>query len=215
VGDEATATATYSGGSLDGSSLVVRLVRSDRDWKLDRKLRVEFLNRARLERGYREVLVSSDYRFSEAGASCVMAETRQLTDAELADSVLGDDNTFARAAIRCDWGAVEQLLVANLKASDPPYSRGVVTCVERKAAALPAAKLLAVLSDIPGYSQLLFGCDRSGLFHAYRRQLAADGIEDATADCVIDRLRHRSAAEVVSLTYADAERARLFDECAE
>jgi hypothetical protein len=103
-GDEATATATYSGSSLDGSSLVVRLVRSDGDWKLDRKLRVEFLNRAGLERGYREVLVSPDYRFSEAGASCVIAETRQLTDAELADSVLSR-NVSRTAPIRRDLGA--------------------------------------------------------------------------------------------------------------
>ncbi|MDQ3728499.1 MAG: hypothetical protein M3355_02805, partial [Actinomycetota bacterium] len=54
--EEATALVSYSGGPLDGSRVAVALVEDDGDWKIDRRLRFQTLDRPAFEDALRDQL---------------------------------------------------------------------------------------------------------------------------------------------------------------
>ncbi len=85
-GEEATATAAFSGGNLDGQSLVVALVEEEGDWKLDEA--VEFAKfdfeklMAKLVSGTEEALEANENATPEL-TECVIAGLEEISPAEL------------------------------------------------------------------------------------------------------------------------------------
>jgi ABC-type glycerol-3-phosphate transport system substrate-binding protein len=85
-GEEATATAAFSGGNLDGQSIVVGLVEEEGDWKLDEA--VEFAKfdpeklMAKLVAATEEALEANENATPEL-TECVIAGLEEISPSEL------------------------------------------------------------------------------------------------------------------------------------
>jgi hypothetical protein len=213
-GDAATAVVTADGGSLDGSSVLVGLVNDDGEWKLDRRIEVERLDREGFETAYREELVRPEYGFSPDGADCAVAMTQRLSDSELERALLGEFEILDRLIVACDRQAVESLFIDVY--DDPGYGQypqPVVDCARLRLSELPGSALVDLMTDMVRLTELNLRCGRSLILGAYAGDLGAAGVEPPVVDCIVGRLRGYSAARWARATYDEDAFAALAVAC--
>jgi hypothetical protein len=99
-GEEATATVAFAGGSFDGQTLIIDVVKEDGDWKLNEVESFKTLDRqtlvGELERGFEE-----EKDIEPELAECVIEGVEESSDAELEELVLGGPEGFVQIAEEC------------------------------------------------------------------------------------------------------------------
>jgi hypothetical protein len=210
-GDRAIAVVTYRGGSLDGSTARIRLVREGRRWKVDRRLAITRFNRERFRRAYR-------IRFQEFGAPksavrCALTRERRLTDPEVKRYLLSDDpDPFARIAVECDREGIERSLLGSVAGAE--LDAAGTRCAERRLASEPGATLARLQFDLPAHGRLIAACDRDAVVAYAHRKLVAEGDESpAEIACIVDALRALPPAGQFRLTYDEERYEALYDRC--
>jgi hypothetical protein len=210
-GDRATATVTYTGGSLDGSTARVRLVKDDRRWKLDRRLGFPHFDRAGFRRAYR--IVFSEFGSPGTAVRCALAHEARLTDSDIERGLLGaGPDAFTRIAVACDREGVERNVLGSIAATelDPAGTR----CVERRLAAAPDARLADLEFDIPAYGRLVISCVPGAFVSYAHRKLVAEGNESpAEITCIVGAFRRMPPSSQLRLTYDEERYEALYDRC--
>jgi hypothetical protein len=210
-GDEATATAKPDGGSYDGSSLLLQLVKMDGGWKVDRFLGFASLDRAKFDQAFRQA--NLDFGFPPPAADCATAAERRLSDADVERIAVDPDpkhDPYPLVFVRCDRAHVEDRFIGAFH--DLPGE--AIKCVTGKVRSLADSALAGLSHDPIAFGVLDLKCDRGAALEGYRRQLA--GYEDlgATgAGCVVHVLSGWDAARIVRFTYEAGPYQRLIDGC--
>lgn len=212
-GDRATATVANQGGSFDGSWLVVRLVKTDGAWKLDRLVRFARFDRAGFDRAYRKHLKESETQPTAAG--CILARASELSDAQLERLALhGLQAAFGTIAVECDRRGTEEGVVEALADPELSFSPRAIACAERQVEAFSDAELVALRTDLGTYGKLLFGCDAGAVISYTERNLKDHGkISKEAIPCVLDTLHRLPGARAGSLIYEEARFGALLDRC--
>lgn len=92
TGGEATASASFEGGTFDGQTVVIALVREEDRWKIDRMVEFVGFDRDRLVEGMkREVREFEGAGFEAELIACIVDRFERLGDAELQDLALYND----------------------------------------------------------------------------------------------------------------------------
>lgn len=200
-GDRATATVTNSGGSLDGSVVVVQLLERGGQWKLDRIVRFDRFDRARFRGAYRRKL--HELGFSARAANCILGRERRVPAGEIEREVLDPgDRIFAAIVVGCDRAQVEANLMSAV--ADPALGlpKHAIGCAKRRLATASNAELMRVQLKIPAYNELLLACDRDAFLAFHRRGLSRRGdLGPAAVECVVEHLMGLSDRELIDLTY--------------
>ena len=212
-GEEASALVSYVGGAFDGSSLMVGLVDDD-DWKLDRRLRFQSLDRPAFEKALREQLVEPEFAFSAKGADCIVRRLGALPDRALEQRLLSaTSQTLDRAGVACDREGVEESITTALE-EDPPYPPPVVACVERELEQLSDERLAQLYVDGPvEFGRLLLGCGRERVMEAYSSELEDAEYDSSAVECLLDAFEDLPAEEFTRLTHDDQRYGELYDDC--
>jgi ABC-type glycerol-3-phosphate transport system substrate-binding protein len=99
-GEEATATVAFTGGSFDGQTLILNVVKEERDWKLNEAEGFKKLDRQKLigefERGFEE-----EKNIEPELAECVIEGVEESSDSEVEELVLGGPEGFVEIAEEC------------------------------------------------------------------------------------------------------------------
>lgn len=212
-GDRATATVANQGGSFDGSWIVVRLVKADGAWKLDRLVRFARFDRAGFDWAYRKQLEKEKTRPEAAG--CILARTSKLSDAQLERLALhGLQAAFGTIAVECDRRGSEEGVTEALAGPELGFSPTAIACAERRIEAFSDAKLVSLRIDLGTYGKLLFDCDGDAVINYTERNLKDNGTMSSEAvSCVIDTLHRLSSTRAGSLIYEEARFSALIDRC--
>ncbi len=99
-GEEARATVAFTGGTLDGQTLIVGLIEEEGAWKLNEA--VEFVNfdREKLVAAFKKGL-GEEKKVEPALAECVIAGLEEISDSELKALVLGESQPVLEIAEEC------------------------------------------------------------------------------------------------------------------
>jgi hypothetical protein len=210
-GDVATAAVTYTGGSLDGSTTRVRLIKEGGVWKIDRRLGFAHFDRAGFRRGYRVVV--GQFGSPAPAVRCALAHEARLTNAQVERSMLaGADPALTRISVACDREGVERSILGSAAAAE--LEPAASACFERRLAAVGAAKLAHLETDTPAFGRLLTSCDREAVVSYTRRKLIAEGRESRTEiACIIRVLRALPPAGQYRLAYDEERFADVYDRC--
>jgi len=101
-GSNATASAAFHGGSLDGQTLNIALVEEDGNWKLDELQGFAKFNRRPLLDGLRKTLNESADELEGIDPECMIEGFEEFSDAELEEVILSDPtNAFIEVAEAC------------------------------------------------------------------------------------------------------------------
>lgn len=200
-GSRATALVANTGGTLDGSEVVVRLVEEGGDWKLDRLVKVADFDRAGFRQAYRRQL----FEFGSSGKAvgCVLERESTLSEDEVEHAILAPgEKTFATMFVKCDRDGVEREVMRAITDPRLGVSRRGRECSKQRLAAATSAKLVQTQFSIVAYNRLLLACDKRAFFAYYRRDLTTrTALDPATIECVLDALRGLSTNGVISVTY--------------
>jgi hypothetical protein len=90
-GSDATAEASFEGGTFDGQALSIGLVEEDGTWKMDELIRFAKLDRARLVDAFEKGITTGGNALPQPIASCIAAVLRELPKDELERVVIGGD----------------------------------------------------------------------------------------------------------------------------
>jgi hypothetical protein len=212
-GDHATALVSYSGGSLDGSEVVMRLTREDGGWKLDRVASFVRFDRRRFSRAYWR-------RFLELGApaqaaDCAIEAERRFSNAELERALLRSaQRTFVPIAVACDRLGTKQRILAAVADPQLDLGRAGIECAERKLDSASQAELVRLELDTVTYGEFVLSCDRTAFVDSVKHRLAAAGdLSAGETSCVVEAVADLPPAGVIRLTYDQARFASLIDGC--
>jgi hypothetical protein len=212
-GDHATAVVSNEGGSFDGSSFVVRLVKEDGYWKLDRLVAFRHFDRAGFDRAYRRSFL--EFGSPSSSADCALSKDRRLSDVEIERATLTGDlrPAFERFFVACDRGGAERSLTSAISEPDFGLPPRAIRCATDKIKSLSNAELVRVQTDLVTYGKLLDSCGRGAIFAHTRRGLSDMDLEPGTVDCVLDAFRARPPAAAIRLSYDQDRYNELIDGC--
>jgi len=212
-GDRATAVAEYTGGSFDGSRLVVQLVKDGGEWKLDRIVAFRRFDRAGFDRAYRRSFLEFGSPASSAG--CAMAKAHRLSNAEIERGTLRNlPRMFIPIFVVCDRDGAERNLVKSI--ADPRFDlpAAAIQCVAGKIATLTDAELGRLQLSPLAYGELLYRCDRGAFIGYFRRELkASESLDAAATKCVLAALRGQRTPGAIRLVYDQARFQSVIDGC--
>lgn len=101
-GSNATASAAFHGGNLDGQTLNIALVEEDGNWKLDQLKGFAKFDRRPLLDGLRETLNESADELEGIDPECMIERFEEFSDAELEEVILSDSaSAFIEVAEAC------------------------------------------------------------------------------------------------------------------
>ncbi|MET0557556.1 MAG: hypothetical protein ABW065_02630 [Solirubrobacterales bacterium] len=90
-GSDATAEASFVGGTFEGQTLALKLVEENGTWKMDEIVRFAKLDQDRYAESFEEGVTSGDNQIPRPVASCIGEVFRSLSQSELEDVVLTKD----------------------------------------------------------------------------------------------------------------------------
>jgi hypothetical protein len=204
-GNRATALVTNSGGSLDGSQVVVRLLEEDDQWKLDRLVRFARFDRARFRLAYRHRLRSIGFPADAIG--CILGkELRFPNDAIEREALQPDHHIFAGIVVGCDRPAVERNVIGAIADPRLDFPEAAIECGRRRLAAATDAELMRVQLSAAAYTELLLSCGRDAFLAYQRRELAAgDRLGPTAVACVLAVMQGLPDTSLIRVAY-DADR---------
>lgn len=207
-GDRATATVVYP---ERGVAVRAALVEEEGDWRLDRRLSVEDLNRPAFRAAFREEM--EDLGTSPALVRCYLGREARLSDRRLRAAVLGrGDDPFVAIGIACERERAERSVLSAL--GEAGLAEAGMTCAERRLDAAPPAFLARLQLSLAAYGRFLHACDADAL-RSYGRTLREEGRDADEVDCVVEALTSLPPAAGFRLTYADDRYAALVERCRE
>ena len=211
-GDRATALVTHTGGSLDGSQVIVRLLDEGGTWKLDRVARFVVFDRAGFRDAYRAKLRKLD--FPAKTVACILGGERHFADEEIERKALEPDHrVFAGLVVGCGRPTVERNLIDTIAAPALAFPARAIACGRRRLAAASDAEVMRVQLDAAAYNELLISCDRDAYLAFHRRGAADGGLDPGAVECVIGVLGDLPASSLIGLTYDQEKYEALLDEC--
>ncbi len=199
-GDRATAVVSFSGDSLDGSTVRIALVHEDGYWRLDRMLGFVEFDRIGARRAYRDQLL--EFGSPRSATRCVAKEEGRYSNAELGRAIVNSvAGTFAPIVVRCDRRGVERNLMSSVAAADAGLTATGLDCAERQLAQASEAELARLSTSIPAYIALLDSCDPNYLAEFVRGDLADHDEGAGTVRCVAARLEFLPLREATAIVY--------------
>lgn len=212
-GGRATALVTHTGGSLDGSRVVVRLREEDGEWKLDRMVRFVVFDRAGFRSAYREKL--RKLGFPATAASCILDRERRFPDEAIEREALEPDHhIFAAIVVSCDRTSVERNVIGAIADPALDFPKRAIECGRRRLATATDAELMRLQLDVVAYNKLLLSCGRGAFLAYHRRELAAGAhLETSAVECVLGVLEGLPARDLVGIAYDQEKYEALLDRC--
>ncbi len=212
-GRRATALATYSGGSLDGSTVELGLTKEDGHWKLDRLVSFIHFDRERFRRAYGRSFL--EFGSPTRAANCATGRERQLSDGAIERALLtGASKTFVAITVACDREGVERNLVEGVAEPEFELPLQMIGCAERRFRAATDAELVRMQRDIQAYAGVFLKCDPGALFAYQRRELHDRyGLDRAGLHCVLETFRRLGPKSTVRLTYDEDRYETLIERC--
>lgn len=190
-GQAATATVTYRGGSLDGSTMVLSLIEVDGEWLLNRVERFVHLDRSALSQDFRRQFDDELNRFSHRAAECALARIDKLPTHQLEAILLSGDRTdLNRTLVACDRPAFQSAIVVQFERNLPEVAR----CIERRLRRVSEYALAHLATDPVGVGLMAIRCDRGAYVELLTSQVekAAGSVSAETSLCLERQLNKAS-----------------------
>jgi hypothetical protein len=157
-GDRATAIVAHTGGSFNGSEVVVQLREEDGTWKLDRALGFARFDRASFRRAYRRKL--REFGFQAQTLDCILDRESRYPDEEIEREALEpDDRIYAGIVIACDRAAVERNVIGAIEDPALHFTERAIECSRERLAKATDAELMRVTYEEEQYEALLDDCE--------------------------------------------------------
>jgi hypothetical protein len=211
--DTATATVAHNGGPFDGSEIVVRLLKEDGTWKLDRAVEFARFDRAGFRRAYRQKL--HEFGFPARALNCILEGESRYRDEEIEREALDpDDRIYTSIIIGCDREAIERNVIGALNDPSFGFPPQVVECSKRRLKRATDAELMRVQTNIVAYNELILACGRDAFlaFHRHSLTFEAD-LDEGAVKCVIEFFEALPARELIDLTYEEQRYEAVLDQC--
>lgn len=211
-GDRATALVSYTGGSLDGSEVEMRLAREGGHWKLDQVASFASFDRRRFSRAYWR-------RFLELGAparaaDCAIKAERHFSDAELKRAVLWSARrTFIPIAVACDRQGTEQRILTAVADPQLDLGRAEIECAERRLDSASQAELVRLELGAVAYGKFVLSCDHTAFIDSVRSRLNAAGISAVEISCVAKAIAALPPAGEIRMIYDRGRYESLIASC--
>jgi hypothetical protein len=211
--ERATALATHSGGSLDGSTVRLGFAKEDGHWKLDKLISFLHFDRERFRRAYGRSFL--EFGSPTRAAHCAIGRERRLSDGAIERALLiGASETFVAITVACDREGVERSLVEGVAEPEFELPLRMIGCAERRFRAATDAELVRMELDIQAYAEVLLECD-PGALNAYQRRELSDryGLDSAGFHCVLETFHRLGPKGTVRLTYDEDRYEALIESC--
>lgn len=212
-GNRATAIVTHTGGSLNGSEVVVQLREESGTWKLDRALEFVHFDRASFRRDYRQKL--HEFGFRAQTLDCILKRESRYPDEEIErEAIEPGDRIYAGIVTACDRGAVERNVIGAIEDSGLNSTGRLVECASGRLARASNAELMRAQTDIVAYNQLLLACGRGAFLAFHRRSLASEtDLDQAAVECVLRFFERLPDRKLIRLTYEEDRYEAVLDKC--
>jgi hypothetical protein len=212
-GDQATAIVAHTGGSLDGSEVVVQLLEEDGVWKLDQALGFVRFDRASFRRVYRRKL--EEFGFPAKAVDCILDRERHYPDEEIErEAIEPDDRVFAGIVIACGRAGVERNVIGAIENSALDPAERVVECGRRRLKRATDAELMRAQTDVFAYNELILACGRDAFLAFHRRSLSSEtDLDQGSVECVIGFFEALPARKLIEMTYEEERYEALLDQC--
>ncbi len=211
--DQATAVAEYTGGSFDGSRLVVQLVKDGGDWKLDRIVAFRRFDRNKFNRAYRRSFL--EFGSPASSANCALAKALRFSNAEIEQAALRNiSRVFVPIFVACDRDGAERNLVKSIADSKFDLPTASIQCVAIKVKTLSDTALARLQLDPLAYGELLYRCGRDAFIGYFRRELkTGEDLNSEATECVLADLRSQGAPAAIRLVYNQTRFQAVIDGC--
>jgi hypothetical protein len=209
----ARATITARGGNLDGSTVVLSLIKVDGDWRVNRVEDFVHLERDALLIGLRREFMETPSRFSGGAEDCVVDGFNAIPERRLETIYLSGSRTeLDRLLVDCDRPAFTGLMVRAFRESNLPE---VTACARRRLSRMSDATLAGLGHDPVGVAALAIRCDREAFLDLLQTQIErASGSPSAEASlCVQRALRKTPDSELARIQVDPAILGRIAAGC--